>query len=401
RKLSEQALVKEKEAAQAATIAKSQFLAMMSHEIRTPLNSVLGFAEMLSKSELTPAQREHLDLIRSSSEGLLELLKDILEFSRSEILGESALQREHVNIRELAAGVINLHRPSAEAKGLEIRIEVSSEVPDYLLLDPARLRQILLNLVGNAVKFTDSGHVLVTLGRGGQACGEGKFPLRVAVRDTGIGIPVEKRHLLFQPFSQVDSGPTRRHGGTGLGLVICRRLAEVFGGAVYLEDSSSSGSTFVFECAFPVVGNPAPVHRNGTDKAWTDAWSPRILLAEDNAPSRKLLRAMLQSLGLACEEAVNGRHAVESHRSSPFEIIFMDLQMPEMDGIAATKAIRELEARGQPPPARIIALTADAMAGDRERCLAAGMDDYLSKPLRREDLVLALNRARERRAPAN
>lgn len=395
RKLFEQALVKEKEAAQAAAIAKSQFLAMMSHEIRTPLHSVLGYADLLAKSPLTSQQREHIDLIRSSSEGLLNLIEDILEISKSEILGASRIQPEPTNIRELAENTLGMHRPQAMLKGLGCSLEVGSDVPKTLLLEPARLRQILINLVGNAIKFTDRGEVRMEICRSPQAVGDGNFPLRIAVKDTGVGIPLEKRHLLFRPFSQLDSSPTRRHGGTGLGLVICRRLAEGLGGAVYLEESSSAGSTFVLECPFPVVSCPTPTPpKNSSAPGWPADWSPRILVVEDNPPSRKLLRAMLQSLGLQCEEAWNGKQAVASHYAHPFEMIFMDVQMPELDGLEATKTIREIEATGEIPRALIIALTADALSGDRERCLQAGMDDYLSKPLRREDLIHALQRAR-------
>ena len=398
RKNFEQALVKEKEAAQAATIAKSQFLAMMSHEIRTPLNSVLGFAEILSKSPLGPEQREYLQQIRASSQALLELLNDILEFSRSEILRETSMNPVPTDIRELAASALALHRPVAENKRVQLGMQAAPDVPQYLLLDSARLRQVLLNLVGNAVKFTDAGSVELRLERGQAAPLPGKFPLRIVVKDTGVGIPVEKRPLLFQPFSQIDSGPTRRHGGTGLGLVICRRLAEVFGGVVFLEDSGSQGSTFVFECQFPVGRAPQDSKGFRAKAEWPQGWSPRILIAEDNPPSRKLLRAMLQNLGLSCQEAVNGKEAIEKHHSSPFEIIFMDLQMPEVDGLSATQAIRTLEAAGKVPPALIVALTADAFSGDREKCLQAGMNDYLSKPLRRDELVAALHRASQRRA---
>lgn len=396
RKIFEQALVREKEAAQAAAMAKSQFLAMMSHEIRTPLNSVIGFTELLAKTSLNNEQREHLAIIRSSGEALLALLNDILEFSRSEILGPEALNPEPTAIREFAASLLELHRPAAEAKGLRLVLAVSPEVPECLLLDQSRVRQIVLNLVGNAVKFTERGRVELRVEKSRTLSEDEEFPVRLAVVDTGPGIPLEKRHLLFQPFSQVESGPARRHGGTGLGLVICRRLAEVFGGAVYLEDSSPKGSTFVFECRFPRAVSPpaALAPTSPTPPPLPANWRPRILVAEDNTPSRKLLRAMLKNLGLDCQEALNGRQAIEMHTTSPCDIIFMDVQMPEMDGLATTRAIRDMEARLGRRAARIVALTADAMAGDRERCLDAGMDDYLCKPLRKEDLLAALERAR-------
>lgn len=394
RKEGEQALIREKEAAQAAAVAKSQFLAMMSHEIRTPLNSVLGFAELLAASPLDPVQREQIQTIRRSGDALLELLNDILEFSRAES-GSTVAKPEPTELEEFVKGVMALHSPAASLKSIRLELSVEPDVPPALWIDRARFRQILLNLIGNAVKFTDQGGVKVTLSRSSASASRGLFPLRVAVVDSGIGIPAEKTGLLFKPFSQVDSSTTRKFGGTGLGLVICRRLAEILGGSVFLEASSDAGSAFVFECLCAEAHLPAPHAHDKKEAALPADWLPRILVVEDNVASRKLMRVMLGSLGLACEQASNGQEAVAMQSAQPFDLILMDLQMPEMDGLTATRTIRE-STPPDAPKVRIVALTADAMAGDRERCLEAGMDDYLSKPIRKDSLLVLLrNLARQ------
>jgi len=390
RKRSEDALIREKEAAQAAAVAKSQFLAMMSHEIRTPLNSVLGFAELLSVSDLDPVQREQIEMIRRSGDALLELLNDILDFSRAEA-GSTVAKPEPTELAEFVRGVMALHTPAAALKSVSLEFECGSDVPRALWIDRARFRQILLNLVGNAVKFTDAGGVKVRLSRSGTSGPQKLFPLKVAVQDSGIGIPEDKTSLLFKPFSQVDSSTTRKFGGTGLGLVICRRLAEILGGTVFLESSSRDGSTFVFECSCPEAHLPVAPGGPRYDSTLPADWVPRVLVVEDNLASRKLMRVMLGSLGLACEDACNGVEAVEAHAKQPFDVIFMDLQMPEMDGLTASRRIRDAE-RSTTRKVQIIALTADAMAGDRERCLEAGMDDYLSKPVRKDSLLQILRR---------
>jgi len=399
RKRAEEELIHEKEAALSADHAKSEFLAVMSHEIRTPLNSVLGFADLLAETPLEQGQREQLEMIRRSGDALLILLNDILDFSRIES-GKMPIQASSVDIRACLNDVVNLYGATSQAKGVVLRVEVALDVPQYLCTDPGRLRQILLNLVGNAVKFTPCGEVVVTASLGPSDPKDGRFPLLIEVADSGIGIPPDRVARLFKPFTQADSSTTRRYGGTGLGLAICKRLAELLGGDVRLERSSSSGSVFALE--LPLVTVPAGQENPATrppdiasgaagDRNW------RILVVEDNKVNRILAERMLLSLGFHSDAVENGLQAIQAHAVHPYDIIFMDLQMPVMDGVEASAYLRnrEGESRGV-PPVHIIALTADAMVGDRERCLAAGMNDYLSKPIRRADLAAALDRAGQR-----
>jgi len=395
RKEVEQALIREKEAAQAAVRTKSQFLAMMSHEIRTPLNSVLGFADLLSASALDLEQREHVELIRRSGDALLILLNDILDFSRIESAA-LAIDIGDVDVRACLQEVMDLYRPAAAARNIALSLEVEPDVPVAIRTDKARLRQILLNLIGNAVKFTESGSVEVRTGKQAD-CPKGDISLRVEVRDTGIGIPSEKVGLLFNPFSQVDSSATRRFGGTGLGLAICRRLADLLGSEVGLQESTSGGSTFYLILNGGVVENFEPVAGEAEPRRVLPVRNiskpMRVLVAEDNRVNRLLVRKMLSAFGVPSEEAENGRECVAMHAARPYDVILMDVQMPVLDGFEATRLIREDE-EGQPDASRvkIIALTANAMTGDRERCLNAGMDDYLSKPIRTEALASLLER---------
>ena len=388
RKEAEQALIWEKEAANAAVRAKSQFLAMMSHEIRTPLNSVIGFADLLSTSQLDEAQRSQLEMICKSGDALLELLNDILDFSRLESAGLT-LDMARLPVRPALQEVVDLYQAVAAAKNVELVLKVAPEVPGVIKTDRARLRQILLNLVGNAVKFTESGSVRVTAslqpGASARLC--------IEVRDTGVGIPEDKRQLLFKPFSQVDSSATRRFGGTGLGLAICKRLAELLGGEVGLRESGAEGSLFYLEL-------PSEISEGEARVALESGASPedgkglrltrplRVLVAEDNRVNLLLIRKMLTVLGLESEAAEDGQICVDMHAARPFDVILMDVQMPVLDGLSATRKIREREQGEGGAAVKIIALTANAMAGDRERCLEAGMDDYLSKPIRLKALAL-------------
>lgn len=396
RKTAEQELIREKEAAQAADRAKSEFLAVMSHEIRTPLNSVLGFADLLTETTLDGTQQEQVEMIRRSGDALLVLLNDILDFSRIES-GKLPIQPSSVEIRACLRDVVDLYQATAQAKGIGLFVEVDEAVPVALCTDPGRLRQILLNLVGNAVKFTPSGEIRVTARPGATDPKDGRFPLLVEVSDSGIGIPPDRVARLFKPFSQADSSTTRRFGGTGLGLAICKRLAELLGGDVSLVRSSPSGSVFALE--LPLVTVPLDEHGAKTARLAaspadvpSDRW--RVLVVEDNSVNRMLAQRMLLSLGLQSDSAENGLAGFQANEKLPYDLIFMDLQMPVMDGVEAAIKIREFEKlHPERPRSYIVALTADAMSGDRQRCLAAGMDDYLSKPIRRAELAAALDRA--------
>jgi PAS domain S-box-containing protein len=398
RKFFEQELIREKDAAQAADRAKSEFLAVMSHEIRTPLNSVLGFADLLTDTTLDTLQKEHVEMIRRSGDALLMLLNDILDFSRIES-GMMTLQPTAVEIRKCLSDVADLYRATAQAKGVTIRVEVDKDVPNALCTDTGRLRQILLNLIGNAVKFTPAGGVVITAKRGSKDPEDGRFPLLVEVADSGIGISPDRIGRLFKPFSQADSSTTRLFGGTGLGLVICKRLAELLGGDVCLQKSSPSGSVFALE--LPLVTVPVATGSDenaplGTMQECAADATLRVLVVEDNPVNSLLTRRMLNSLGVSCDSLPNGLAVVEAYEKQPYEVIFMDLQMPVMDGLEATGRIRKFESlHPEIPQAYIIALTADVMSGDRQRCLAAGMNDYLSKPLRRPEMASVLKKAVE------
>ena len=398
RKFAEQELIREKEAAQAADRAKSEFLAVMSHEIRTPLNSVLGFADLLTETNLDAVQKEQVEMIGRSGDALLVLLNDILDFSRIES-GKMPIQPSAVEIRECLRDVVDLYRATAQAKGLGIRMVVEDSVPGALCTDPGRLRQILLNLIGNAVKFTPSGEIVISAKSGPNDPVDGRFPLLVEVADSGIGIPPDRIARLFKPFSQADSSTTRRFGGTGLGLAICKRLAELLGGTVSLVKSSPKGSVFALELVLVSMPaglktEPAPLIRASEVTGTRKGDNQRLLVVEDNAVNRMLTQRMLLSVGFPSDTAENGLSGAEANEANPYDIIFMDLQMPVMDGIKAAERIRAFEKnRHGSQPCYIIALTADAMSGDRERCLAAGMNDYLSKPIRRLELANALEKA--------
>jgi len=396
RKEAEQALIREKEAANAAVKAKSQFLAMMSHEIRTPMNSVIGFADLLSSSPLDDGQRDQLEMILKSGDALLALLNDILDFSRLESAA-LPVSMDAVDLLACCQEVVDLYKPAAESKGLRLSLDIAREVPAIVRTDRSRLRQILLNLVGNAVKFTDQGEVRVDVRTDSGHGGSGPV-IDIAVRDTGVGIPEEKRGLLFHPFSQVDSSATRRFGGTGLGLAICRRLAELLGGRVGLRTSGPQGSEFFFSLPMPPGGpadqaEPGPVKADVPKGRLRPRDGVRVLVAEDNRVNLLLLCKMLSALGITCETVSDGSQCVSRHAESPFDLILMDVQMPVLDGLSAARAIRAAEAAA-PGAHRVtmIAITADAMSGDRERCLQAGMDDYLSKPIRSESLAAVLQR---------
>ena len=410
-------LKKARQRAEAANRAKSAFLANMSHEIRTPMNGVLGMSELLAESPLTDDQRLYVETIRNSAEALLVIINDVLDYSKIEA-DKVVLQQRPFNLRQLMDEIITLMHPAAQPKALQLRVDYPTDLPHDFIGDPGRVRQVLTNLVGNAVKFTPAGHVALRVSMAATAAGGGRAagpitPVQILIEDTGIGIPPDKIEHVFGEFNQADDNQNRRFEGTGLGLAITRRLVQLMGGEIWVKSQPGQGTCVGLSLPLPPAPDAAqntapPAGKTGT-KATTKPRKPkkpapppalrrmRVLAADDNRTNRLVFGKMVQEADIDLHYAEDGATAIAAFQQHQPDLIFMDISMPGIDGKEATAQIRALPGGTIP----IIAMTAHAMQGDREQILAAGLDDYLTKPIRKADVLahIAKNQPANTRPP--
>jgi CheY-like chemotaxis protein/nitrogen-specific signal transduction histidine kinase len=395
RKQADEELRNAKQAAESANRAKSEFLANMSHEIRSPMTAILGFADVLMDGATDQATIESAQIIKYSGEHLLALINDILDLSKIEA-GKLTIDFQKCSPGQIATEVISLMKVSADAKGLPLRLEVRGDIPEKIVTDPIRLRQILVNLIGNSIKFTEGGSIQVVMRLDSTSASDGKLTFDVI--DTGIGMSEEQMGLLFRPFTQVDGSASRRFGGTGLGLAISRRMAEMLGGDITVRSSPGRGSTFSLSIGIGHLDGQAMPYEPSTTLTTRgplvkseQKLACRILVVEDSPINQRLMTMVLNKVGAEVESAENGQIAfdlalAEQQVGTPFDIVLMDMQMPVMDGYKATHNLRSAGYKGP-----IIALTANAMIEDRQKCIDAGCDDYIGKPIDPKKMVALLN----------